>query len=72
MAGQRRVGNITKDIVGMSATASYLKFIHPYPILRGNSCKSSTGACKIYVKCAGSQYFTVESTGYMYFTCRHK
>ena len=31
------------------------KLIHPYPILRGNSCQSSTGACKIYGKCAGSQ-----------------
>ena len=36
----------------MWATAPYLKLTHPYPTLRCNSCKSSTGARTIYGKCA--------------------
>ena len=41
----------------MWATAPYLKLTYPYPILRGNSCKSSIEARKIYGKCTSSHFF---------------
>ena len=67
MAGQSRArqGN-----VGHSRDVSYrnVSKAYSYPILRVNPSKSSTGARKIYGKCAGSQLpvLTVNSTGLFY------
>ena len=55
MAGQSWARKVTWDVEGMCYTAPYLKLTRPLPILRGNSCKRSTGARKIYGKCADGQ-----------------
>ena len=60
--------------VGHKRDLSYptvLKLTYPYPIIRSNSCKSSTGARIVYGKCAGSQlqvfYRKIYSISFFFF-----